>query len=43
LASILKLHQLLNDWPLTQRSAWVLADYQAPGPVRLSALIDLGD
>jgi len=43
LASIGKLHQLLDDWPLTQRSAWVLADYQAPGPVRLSALIDLGD
>ncbi len=43
LASIRKLHQLLDDWPLTQRSAWVLADYQAPGAVRLSALIDLGE
>jgi ABC-type multidrug transport system ATPase subunit len=43
LASIRKLHQLLSNWHLTQRSAWVLADYQAPGTVPLSALIDLGN
>jgi len=43
LASIRKLHQLLDDWHLTQHSAWVLADYQAPASVQLAALIDLGD
>lgn len=43
LTSIRKLHQLLNEWHLTQHSAWVLADYLAPETVRLAALIDLGD
>ena len=43
LTSIRKLHQLLDEWHLTQHSAWVLADYLAPGTVRLAALIDLGN
>jgi ABC-type multidrug transport system ATPase subunit len=43
LASIRKLHQLLTEWHRTQRSAWVLADYQTPGTVPLAAVIDLGD
>lgn len=43
LTSIRKLHQLLDEWHLTQQSAWVLADYMAPDTVRLAALIDLGD
>jgi ABC-type multidrug transport system ATPase subunit len=43
LASIRKLHQLLDGWPVHHRSAWVLADYIAPGSVALSAVIDLGN
>jgi ABC-type multidrug transport system ATPase subunit len=43
LTSIRKLHRLLDEWHLTQHSAWVLADYLAPDTVRLAAWIDLGD
>jgi len=43
LTSIRKLQQLLAGWSQDHPSAWVLADYQAPGPVPLAAVIDLGD
>ena len=43
LTSIRKLHQLLSEWSGQHHSAWVLADYLAPGEVPLAALIDLGD
>lgn len=43
LSTIRKLHQLLGEWPEHHHSAWVLADYQAPGAVPLAALINLGD
>ena len=43
LTSIRKLHQLLAAWSQDYSSAWVLADYQAPGTVPLAAVIDLGD
>jgi len=43
LASIRKLHHLLDEWPVHHHSTWVLADYLAPGSVALSAVIDLGN
>jgi ATPase subunit of ABC transporter with duplicated ATPase domains len=43
MASIHKLHALLDDWHHHHTSAWVLADYQAPPSVALAAVIDLGD
>jgi len=43
LASIRKLHHLLDEWSVHHRSAWVLADYIAPGSVALSTVIDLGN
>jgi ABC-type nitrate/sulfonate/bicarbonate transport system ATPase subunit len=43
LSSIRKLHQLLDEWPVHNRSTWVLADYIAPGSVALSTVIDLGN
>lgn len=43
LASIQKLQALLADWHRQKNSAWVLADYQAPGNLALAAVVDLGD
>jgi len=43
MASIQKLHVLLENWHAHKTSAWVLADYQVPGNVPLTSVVDLGD